>query len=111
MNETQRKRRGHNFLPPQAILKKIPALYATDGIIEPEDKMIYLKYFSAAGDWWIAELDPDSGMAFGYAHMADCAEWGEIYLPELEELNAHHGLVIVERDCWWKPKKFGECAT
>ncbi len=40
--------------------------------------------------------------------MPDCAEWGYINLPELETVNAHDGLTIVERDCHWEPKCFAE---
>jgi hypothetical protein len=29
-------------------------------------------------------------------------------LAELEELNARHGLVIVERDLFWQPRKFAD---
>lgn len=108
MQETQRKRRGHNFLPPKSV--KVPALMSTDGIPFAE-KSIPLHYFSAAGDWWIAEADFDSGEAFGYVKLAaypDGAEWGYIDLNELERLNVHHGLVIVERDMHWTQVKFGD---
>jgi len=40
--------------------------------------------------------------------LPDCAEWGYIYLPELEEINAHNGLVIVERELNWEPLHFAE---
>ncbi len=59
------------------------------------EKGITEHYFTSAGDWWICEYDPDSGQAFGYARLAnmpDYVEWGYIYLPELEEINAHIGL-------------------
>jgi hypothetical protein len=105
--ETQRERRGHPFLPPDG---EVPGLYETDHI-PAEAKLIALHYFCAAGDWWIAELDPESGLAFGYVKLAgfpDGAEWGYADLAELEELNVHHGLVIVERDLHWTPRKFGD---
>lgn len=108
MSETQRARRGHDFMPPADL--EVPALYATDGT-PAEAKLILLHYFSAAGDWWIAELDQETGLAFGYARLAafpEGAEWGYVSLPELEAVNAHHGLVIVERDLDWTPRKFGE---
>lgn len=110
MNETQRKRRGHAFLPPKAVLAKIPALYATEST-PAEDKVIWAHYFSAGSDHWVAELDAETGEAFGYAKMAghpEGAEWGYFDLNELEQVNVRHGLVIVERDCWWKPVKFAE---
>lgn len=106
MQETQRKRRGHNFLPPKSV--KVPALMSTE-MTPLDDKLIPLKYFSAAGDWYIAEADFETGEAFGYVKLAaypDGAEWGYIDLNELEQLNVHHGLVIVERDMYWEPVKF-----
>jgi hypothetical protein len=110
VNETQRKRRGHNFLPPKAVLGKTPMLRTTDGI-PFDDKTIWVHYFCAAGDWWIAELDAETGEAFGYTSLSaspEGAEWGYVSLEELEQVNAHHGLVIVERDCYWEPVKFSE---
>lgn len=112
MNETQRARRGHDFLPPADELAEIPALYETDGI-PAEAKLIPLHYFAASGDWWIAEIGMEDGhpVAYGYARLAsypEGAEWGYADLAELEEVNAHHGLVIVERDLHWQPRKFGE---
>ena len=108
MLETQRKRRGHNFLPPKTV--KVPGIMATDGI-PVADKSIPLHYFCASGDWYIAEADFETGEAFGYAKLAaypDGAEWGYIDLNELEQLNVHGGLVIVERDCYWTPVKFSD---
>ncbi len=113
MNETQRARRGHGFLPPAAELAEVPALYETDHI-QAEDKLIPLHYFSAAGDWWVAEIGTDDGqlLAFGYARLAGYpdGEWGYVDLAELEQVNVHHGLVIAERDLWWKPRKFADIA-
>ena len=110
MEETQRKRRGHAFLPPKAVLAKIPKLYGTENT-EAGDKIIWVHYFSASSDHYIAELDPETGEAYGYAKLAaypEGAEWGYVSLPELEQVNVHHGLVIVERDMFWEPKKFSE---
>ncbi len=69
-------------------------LYETDDVCAAK-KIITEHYFTSAEDWWIYEYEPDSGQAFGYPRlvdMPDCAEWGYIYLPELEEINAHIGL-------------------
>lgn len=113
MNETQRARRGHAFLPPADELAEVPALYETDGI-QAEDKLVPLHYFSAAGDWWVTELGMEDGhpVAFGYARLAGYpdGEWGYADLAELEQVNVHHGLVIVERDLHWKPRKFAHIA-
>jgi hypothetical protein len=123
MNETLRRRRGHNFTPPKAVLNKIPALYATDGT-PAEEKTIYVHYFGPAGDFYIAELDPETNEAFGYSRLAaypDGAEWGYIDLIELEGAMTSATLrapgrgpvvvlplVAVERDCHWTVRKFGE---
>ena len=98
MEETQRKRRGHRFLPPKSV--QVPMLMTTTGTAMA-DKVIPLHYFCASGDWYIAEADFSTGEAFGYAKLAampEMAEWGYIDLNELEQLNVHHGLVIVQRD-------------
>lgn len=118
MLETQRNRRGHAFTPPKAVLRKIPALYATEPIALP-DKTIWAHYFAAGSDYWIAELDQETWTAWGYAKHAnqpEGAEWGFIALWELERIRASGvvngqrfpGLVIVERDMHWTPCKFGE---
>ena len=108
--ETQRKRRGHAFLPPADI--EIPPLGATDET-KAANKLIPLHYFSAGGDWWVAELDREAGEAFGYVKLTaypEGAEWGYFDLAELEQLNVLHGLVIIERDLYWTPRKFSEIA-
>jgi hypothetical protein len=112
MNETQRTRRGHSFLPPADELAKIPPLYGTEHI-EAADKQVMLHYFSAAGDWWVTDLGDEDGelTGFGYVRLAaypEGAEWGYFPLSELEQLNVHHSLVIVERDLFWQPRRFAD---
>jgi len=105
--ETLRKRRGHRFYE---IPAETPGLYETEHIATA-DKIVYLKLFSAAGDWWITEVERETGMAFGFVRLSafpDGAEWGNVYLPELEEVMVHGGLVIVERDKFWTPKPVRE---
>lgn len=104
--ETQRRRRGHDFYPPNPTT--VPVLYATDGQ-DFAEKMIYLHYFVGGCDWWIAEYDPATGEGFGYACLGDpqCAEWGYIDLPELEALRVQ-GRLVVERDLHWTPCRFGD---
>jgi len=100
--ETQRARRGHAFYPPADL--GVPELYGTED--QPTgDKTIYVHYFAGGCDWWIAEYDPATGEAFGYACLgrpAD-AEWGYVDLRELERVCLAHGLVVVERDLCWTP--------
>lgn len=104
LTETQRERRGHDFYE---IPVQTPRLYATEKVA-PKDKTIWVHYFGPSQNWWIAEVNSD-GMAFGYADLGfGGGEWGNIYLPELEAVNVHGGLVIIERDCFWTPKTFWE---
>ena len=115
MPETQPRLRGHAFLPPARLLRKIPGAYATDSVPAAQ-KVIWVHYFCAAGDWWLAELwhdeEDDRWTGFGYARLAampEMAEWGDIDLAELEALRARGrgGLpVLVERDLHWKPVPF-----
>ena len=112
MIETQRKRRGHNFLPPKSV--KVPALYATNVVPAP-DKVVAVHYFSAGGDWWLTELSESGSTGrltgFGYVRLAaypECAQWGYVDMEELEAVNAHGGRVIVERDMYFKPCKFSD---
>jgi hypothetical protein len=114
MEETQRKARGHTFLPPKKVLAKIPALYATDGI-PPEQKIIHAHFFSAGTDHYVAELGEDENgnpVTFGYTILAahpEGQEWGYTSLAELEQARGRspQGLpVLVERDCHWTPAPF-----
>jgi DUF2958 family protein len=112
---SQRRLRGHDFLPPKTLLERIPKLDAT-AEQDPAEIIIWLHYFGPAGDWWISEIDPAEGLAFGYVRLAACpefAEWGSIGLAELEALTVTVPLagraltvVAVERDRHWKPVKF-----
>lgn len=104
--ETQRLRRGHDFYPPADAT--VPRLYETEG--QPfAEKVLHLHYFAGGCDWWLAEYDPSEGLGFGYACLGDPdnAEWGYVSLPELEGVNLHDGLVIVERDLHWSPSVAG----
>ena len=114
--DTQRRLRGHAFLPPKKVLDKAPAAYATEDIAA-EDKTIIAHYFSGGADYYIAEMwqepgddgEPGRWMAFGYARLAshpEGQEWGYLDLDELEQVRGRtsHGLpVLVERDMHWDP--------
>ena len=87
--EQHRRERGHGFYPPADQLAAIPPLYGSEDVAIA-DKVIHLHYFVRDCDWWIAEYDPATGDAFGYArlHGDDTnAEWGYVNLPELEALH------------------------
>jgi Protein of unknown function (DUF2958) len=117
--EVNRERRGHKFYPGFEALAEIPALYATDGV-KAEKKTIHLHYFTGGCDWLIAELDPSTGQAFGWARLNyPDGEWGFIDLPELEQIAipgriVPNGIVLpitVERDLHFTPRTFADCLT
>lgn len=105
--ELYRTLRGHAFYPTAAQLTQIPALYATEDT-PLEHKTLHLHYFASWGDWYVAELDPATGKAFGWARigMDDLmGEWGYIHLPDLESTRATRGLPnLIERDLDFTPQ-------
>jgi hypothetical protein len=119
--DSQRAERGHDFVPPDEALRKMPGAYGSENV-PAADKTIWLHYFSAASDHYLAEVwhepgeegEPGQWMGFGYARLAafpEGAEWGYINLDELEQLRAEtpDGLpLIVERDLNWEPTKFSQ---
>ena len=106
MNEVNRQRRGHDFLPAWEALTAIPPLRATKHVPLAE-KVIHLHFFFGSCDWYVAELGDDTWEAFGYANLGDAqnAEWGYFSMPELEEVLVGPGLVV-ERDLDWVPQPF-----
>ncbi|WP_327393787.1 DUF2958 domain-containing protein (plasmid) [Streptomyces sp. NBC_01186] len=103
--ETNREIRGHDFYPPEGILSQIPPLYATEDV-PLLDTEVHLHYFAGGMDWYVAELDPESGLAFGWACITD-GEWGYFTLPEIEELRIQ-GLFVIERDLSFGKKRAGD---
>ena len=109
-------------VPSEEELSKIPKLYATEDV-SAKEKMIYMHFFLAGSDWYIAEFDGDDTF-FGFVCLngwTDCAEWGYISFIELKELvvkapvfiygeNAGYIPVEVDRDINWTPKKASEIA-
>jgi hypothetical protein len=116
MPDTQRARRGHDFLPPAAELAEIPALYGTEPL-KAKDKIVHLHYFIGSSDWWITELDQagdafdtEAWTAFGYMRIGGAdldAEWGYVSLTELEVITVR--AFVIERDLYWKPGRAQEC--
>jgi hypothetical protein len=104
------KRRGHRFFPPKSVAAAIPKLHGSEPQ-EFDDKIIHLHYFIGSCDWYIAEVDPSTGEAFGFANLGDpqCAEWGYIPLDELGTILARN-VFPVERNMGWKPIRFGDIA-
>jgi Protein of unknown function (DUF2958) len=100
--ETQRRIRGHNFFPPKAIMSKVPTLGATEDV-PFEEKKFHLHYFAGgASNWYIAEVDPATGRAFGLLDPSGRGRgsWGYVDLRELEAVNLG-GYRVVERDCYF----------
>lgn len=103
--ETQRRARGHRFTPPAADSRRIPALYATDST-PLADKVLHLHYFTGGHDWYVAEVDPATGEAFGLVIVNGEREWTYFRLGDLEAvrsqvLGAGRYAHLVERDCWY----------
>jgi hypothetical protein len=63
MNQRQRTDRGHRFLPGSDELAAIPLIYDTADF-PLEATVSHLQYFVGACDWYIAEVDDDSWLAF-----------------------------------------------
>lgn len=86
----------------KAIAAKLPPLYALDGKPAEEVK-VPLKLFTpwAGATWYITEMDPETGMMFGWCDLGmGCPELGYVSLVELEALHGPAGLKV-ERDMWW----------
>lgn len=81
---------------------KVPS---TDAAYAEEDPLCRVKLFdpTGTGTWWIAGFDPDTGLAFGVADIAE-TEMGDF---DVNELVAHRGLMglPIERDLWFRPTR------
>jgi hypothetical protein len=107
MRETQRARRGHDFLPPPDELAGIPGDGGTSAV-PLGDKIIRVHYFGGPADCYLAEMwqDEDTWRGFGYTTFSGIGggDWGDVGLEEMEQVRA--GLVIIERDLYWDPVPF-----
>jgi hypothetical protein len=101
MAEQNEGLRRHKLLP-ENIKNKLPKLYSQE---ENKNPMVYLKLFSPYSQhtWYITEYDGEDTF-FGYT-VGDSKEWGYISFNELASAN-NNGLPLVERDKYFKPKKF-----
>ena len=107
MNETQRRRRGHIFVPPADVRRRTPALNATEAT-PTADKVLWVKWFAGSWTWYAAEVDWDTGTAFGFVDGLE-QEWGYFDLAELERTTVGvRNMLVIERDCWWTPCTFAE---
>jgi|SRR5262245_6248021 len=101
--DTQRRRRGHMFLPPVVVRRDTPELGATEGT--PFDgKTLHAHYFVNGWDWYVAEADWNTGECFGYV-TGEFPEWGYFNLRQLETIGGR--MWIVERDMHYTPRLFG----
>ena len=91
--------------PNKQDLAVVPKLYANEkagtGI---KETIIYLHFFIAGYDWYVAEYDGDD-IFFGFANLHDPinAEWGLISFDQLKIINM--GGVEVDRDLHWRVRK------
>lgn len=98
--EVNRKRRGHAFLPPKAVMRRVPTM---DELPDPA-KTFWVKFFSPSLTWYVAAID-DDGVAYGYVvNHADpwCSEWGSFSLAEMEAVY-RAPFIIIERDKFFDP--------
>lgn len=92
--------------PTKAELMRIPKLYASEKL-SAEDIVIHMHFFFGSADWYVAEFDGED-IFFGHANLGDpiCAEWGYFSFTELKEIRVN-GFEI-DRDLYWKVRKFSE---
>ena len=101
--EPQCKRRRHKLLP-QELVEQIPELYETEDT-PVEDKLICAHYFTGAADWYICELDRETGEMFGRCDLGlGFPEWGYVRIQDLAMLQNRFGLPV-ERDLYFKKPK------
>ena len=97
-------------IPSKSRLKKIPGLYETEDV-PLKDKLIYLHFFIAGCDWYIAEYD-GKGLFWGFAILNNDfqnAEWGYVSFNELRSIKLRG---YIEVDCEieevWQVRKASE---
>lgn len=86
------------------IAKKLPSLYSNENK-DPSEITVPLKLFNPCGaqTWFITEMNPETGIMFGYVTGMDFDELGYVSLDELKSLRLPFGLTI-ERDIHWNDK-------
>jgi hypothetical protein len=100
------QQRGMKLLT-QALLKKIPDLYAQDG--KGGQSIVYTKFFTPDSSWtWYVCCYDGEDTFFGLVD-GHCKELGYFSLAELEELTGPMGLPV-ERELRFKPVTLQEIA-
>lgn len=91
----------------KALAKKIPALYAQDGL--SSDATAYVKLFTPDSNWtwYITEMDPETGECFGLV----CGHTRELGYFSLQEIEGLRGFLRlpVERDVFFEPTPVNLC--
>jgi hypothetical protein len=100
------RRRGHAFIT-GGILKALPPLRSQDGL--GMAAVARVRYFGGgAAVWYVTELDPETGEAFGWADLF--GDSGELGYMSLEEIGTTVGQYLpMERDLHWSPRPLSEC--
>lgn len=112
--------RGHFFYPPFSDLARIPPLRSTANTPAP-GRILHVHYFvpEQKYDWYVAELDPTTGKAFGWLRAGGTfGEWGEFILGELEDFvlidqrqtrGPKSAPQVIQRDRAFRPTAAAHC--
>ena len=96
-------------IPSKERLEQIPKLYETEHI-PLKNKLIYLHFFIAGCDWYVAEYDGED-LFWGYAILngdIQNAEWGYVSFNELKKLKLKWLEVDSETEEIWRVRKASE---
>ena len=97
-------------IPRKERLAKIPKLCETEKI-PPQDKLIYLHFFIANCDWYIAEYDRED-LFWGFCILGgdmESAEWGYVSFSELKSIKIDRWLEVdSEPENVWQPRSASE---
>jgi hypothetical protein len=91
----------------QTCLKGVPKMMAQENV---KDAIAHLKFFIDSWTWYVTELDPKTGEAFGKVFSCHCPD-GELGYIDMNELAQIRGSVGhgVERDRYFKPTPLSQC--
>ena len=98
--------------PSKERLAKIPRLYETEHV-PLADKKIYLHFFIAGCDWWVAEFDGYDTF-FGFVILngdLEMSEWGNFSFSELKSIKIGGWLEVdCELEAYWRVRPAIEVA-
>lgn len=107
-HQVRRELRGHDFYPSAGQIELIPDLYDTDGTtVGAGGKIIHAKYFGPTGRFYVAEIDKESGEAFGvFENNYGETEMTYFSVPHAEQDIAYTPLpAIWERELDFSPQR------